>query len=85
MALRRGRRLGMAGTASASPETQTHFAARLRHASRAAGIVSVSRNGQRQELIVERDLAVFSRGPRMVVLLLRPITAAATISLVRSV
>jgi hypothetical protein len=85
MALRRGRRLAMAGTASASPETRMHFVARLRHASRAAGIVSVSRNGQRQALMVERDLAVFSRGPRMVVLLLRPITAAATIRLVRSV
>ena len=85
MALRRGRRLVMAGTASASPETQTHFVVRRRHASRAVGIVSVSRNGQHQELMVERDLAVFSRGPRMVVLLLRPITAAATINLVRSV
>jgi hypothetical protein len=81
--LRRNRRLAaVAGSGSASLETQRHSAARLSHASRAVGIVSVNRNGQRQAIMVERDLAVFSRSQATAVLLPRLITAV-TISLAR--
>jgi hypothetical protein len=80
--LRRHRLAAVAGSGSASLETQRHSAARLSHASRAVGIVSVNRNGQRQAIMVERDLAVFSRSQATAVLLPRLITAV-TISLAR--
>lgn len=60
-----------------------HFAARLSRTSKAAGTVSVNRNVQPQELMVGRNRAAFGHSLAMVVLLLRLITAAVTISLAR--